>query len=205
MIYELAIVARPTLSETEINSLSKIVQDVINQFGGEILVEDNWGALTFAQIASNRENKGNFLYFIYQTGAETNLELTRRLKINEGVHKYLFCKLGPDSKKEKILKNLKIPYSKKYPGSITDLEDESDVVKDRKRFVKKKHCWFTAKNIKADWKDPKTFSWLVNEFGKIAPARISGVSYKHQRLATTAIKRARQLGIISHLSNQVAK
>jgi ribosomal protein S18 len=63
-------------------------------------------------------------------------------------------------------------------------------------------AFFKSNNIIADWKDPKTYSWLVNEFGKISAARVSGVSRKHQRYVTTAIKRARTLGIISHISSR---
>ncbi len=66
-------------------------------------------------------------------------------------------------------------------------------------------CWFTTNKITADWKDPKTYAWLVNEFGKISPARVSGVSRKHHRWAESAIKRARNIGLISHLAGNTAE
>ena len=62
-------------------------------------------------------------------------------------------------------------------------------------------CFFKSNNIIADWKDPKTYSWLVNEFGKISAAEFLAFQ-KAQRYVTTAIKRARNLGIISHISNR---
>ena len=74
----------------------------------------------------------------------------------------------------------------------------------RKKFARKKTCWFAAKSIKADWKDPKTYGWLVNEFGKISPARVTSISRKHQRFANNAVKRARNIGLISQLSDQTA-
>ncbi|OFZ28009.1 MAG: 30S ribosomal protein S18 [Bdellovibrionales bacterium RIFOXYB1_FULL_37_110] len=80
-----------------------------------------------------------------------------------------------------------------------------DIEKDRRRFARRRNCWFIARGIKADWKDPKTYMWLINEFGKISPARVSGVSTKHQRFVNSAIKRARQLNIVSHLSDAVLK
>ena len=92
-----------------------------------------------------------------------------------------------------------VSYEDAYWGEIVDPDGER---RDRKRFSKGKHCFFKSNNIEANWKDPKTYSWLVNEFGKISAARVSGVSRKHQRYVTTAIKRARNLGIISHLSNR---
>ncbi|MEI8347856.1 MAG: 30S ribosomal protein S18 [Pseudomonadota bacterium] len=82
---------------------------------------------------------------------------------------------------------------------------EFDVEKDRRNFSKRKSCWFTAKKICADWKDPGTYSWLISEFGKITPARISGISAKHQRIVTQTIKRALQLGLCSQLSGRIAQ
>ncbi|OFZ37462.1 MAG: 30S ribosomal protein S18 [Bdellovibrionales bacterium RIFOXYD12_FULL_39_22] len=55
------------------------------------------------------------------------------------------------------------------------------------------------------WKDPATYSWLISEFGKISPARVSGISRKYQRRITSEIKMARQLGIASYLSNRIAE
>jgi small subunit ribosomal protein S6 len=75
--------------------------------------------------------------------------------------------------------------------------------KDKKLFMRKKTCWFTAQNIEPNWKDPETYLWLINEFGKISPARVTGVSTKYQKMATKAIKRARNVGLISHLHRSV--
>ena len=80
-----------------------------------------------------------------------------------------------------------------------------DVDKDRKMFAKKKSDWFIAKKTTPDWKDPSTYSWLVNEFGKISPARVTGLTPKNHRLAVAAIKRGRAMGLISYLSSHTAR
>lgn len=80
-----------------------------------------------------------------------------------------------------------------------------DVDKDRKMFAKKKSDWFIAKKTSPDWKDPSTYSWLVNEFGKISPARVTGLTPKNHRLAVAAIKRGRAMGLISYLSSHTAR
>ena len=107
------------------------------------------------------------------------------------------------------MENYKCPFSTgKYKGSVTDsLKDDAEetVEKDRRKFARKKSCWFTAKKVKADWKDPGTYAWLINEFGKITPARVSGISRKHQRFADYAIKRARQVGLASSLTGRIAE
>lgn len=209
MIYELALVVKTDLNEEEVKKLTELVHNVISEYEGEVLIEDEWGKLSLAQPTPKGTGTGHFFYFLYKASkSETNKELARRFKINEGVLRYMTVKLADNDKHlEDLTKNYKTPFSKKYNGSVTDNADEEgrDMEKDRKQFARRKTCWFTAKNLRADWKDPKTFAWLVNEFGKIAPARITGVSRKHQRFATTAIKRARNIGVISHLSNKLAQ
>jgi ribosomal protein S18/ribosomal protein S6 len=208
MIYELVVVLNDEAGDTGIASISETLNGVMAKHEGEILLEDQWGLLTMAQPSSKGHKRGNYLYYIYRADNNTNQELNRKLNINESVMKYLTVRLGEDAEAQNIVKNYKCPYSKTHKGSLTDSVNEEmgmDMERDRKRFAKRKNCWFTAKNIKADWKDPKTFSWLVNEFGKISPSRVSGISRKHQRFATTAIKRARNIGIISPLSRRVAE
>ncbi len=80
-----------------------------------------------------------------------------------------------------------------------------DLDKDRRMFSRKKSCWFCAKKEDPDWKETSSYDWLINEFGKISPARISGLCSIHQRMATMSIKRGRNMGMISYVSNQTAR
>lgn len=207
MIYELAVVARPESGDDVLASLKTLVSEAVTERQGEILLADDWGLLHLAQPTSKGVGQGKYLYFIFKTDdMTTNKEIARRFKINEGVLKSILVKIGGNELAEQTVKNYKSPFSKTHRGSILDnVEGGSfDAEKDRKRFVRKKSCWFTAKKIDADWKDPATFMWLVNDFGKISPARISGITKQHQRKATVAIKRARQLGIASSMTRDVA-
>lgn len=211
MIYECAVVAKTETSDQDLQAIQNMVRDVLKETGGgtgEVLIQDDWGKKNFGQSTAQGVEGGHYLYFTFRGASDTNKELTRRLRINESVIRFLILSLGEDSEQENLVKAYKTPFSKRYHGTVTEEEeDEFDPEggKGRKRFAKRKSCWFAANNIKADWKDPATFTWLITEFGKIAPARISGVSRKHQRFATQAIKRARQLGIVSYISNQVAQ
>ena len=202
MIYELCCLVNSDASEAEVAKVNEIVGSSLKDFSGELVLEDNWGVKTLAQPTSSGKTKANFQYFIYKTeNADVNKEIVRRLKISDHVLKYGVFGLGDDSQTADLLKNFKTPFSKKYNGSITDIDDEESEG-GKKKFSRGKSCWFTARQLKSDWKDPNTYSWLVNEFGKILPARVSGVSRKHQRYVTTAIKRARNLGVLSHISNK---
>lgn len=64
---------------------------------------------------------------------------------------------------------------------------------------KEKYCWFRKNKIKyVDYKDPEFLMRFINEQGKILPRRITGTSLKYQRKVSTAIKRARHLGILPY-------
>jgi small subunit ribosomal protein S6 len=205
MIYELSLVAKSELSDEQVTALQDLVGQVVGEHQGEVLVKDDWGTLTFAQPTSNGVTTGRFLFFVFKANNQNNVELARRFRINEGIIKHLVVKVGEEKEQEVLLKSLKTPFSKSFKGSVTDTGDDADDAKDSRKFARRRTCWFTANKFRADWKDPATFLWLVNEFGKISPARISGISRKHQLFARTAIMQARQLGIASYISNSIAE
>lgn len=71
----------------------------------------------------------------------------------------------------------------------------------RKRAPTNKRCPFMAagwKNI--DYKDTETLKRFITERGKILPRRITGVSARFQRLLSTAVKRARYIGLLPFVS-----
>ena len=205
MIYEMSVVAKSSCNEKSLQEIAKSVHEVIRDYKGTILIEDEWGSMNFAQSTTKGERQGHFFYFLFEAVGMANGELTRRFNINENVLKNMIIKVGDGRTKDKLIKNYKTPFSKQHNGSVTD-EEASDIGKQggHRKFAKRKSCWFTTKKIKADWKDPLTFNWLVNEFGKISPARVTGISRKHQRFAMSAIKQARQMGIMAYLSNGIA-
>ena len=203
MIYELALSIKTGLNDEQIAKFQETVSSVVQSHEGDVLVSDDWGRLAIPQATTKGIDSVRMLYFIYKANNKNNRELVRRLKIMENTVRHLIVLLGDDSQADAFVKNLKIPFSKKYPGSVVD-DDDHEEGEEKRNFSRRRSCYFLAKGIKADWKDPKTYSPLLNEFGKISLARISNVSRKHQRFVTTAIKRARNIGIIGHLSNHIA-
>ncbi len=59
-------------------------------------------------------------------------------------------------------------------------------------------CESGARTI--DHKDERTLGRFITERGKILPRRISGMCARHQRQASTAIKRARFLALIPYIA-----
>ncbi|WP_041941774.1 30S ribosomal protein S18 [Waddlia chondrophila] len=62
---------------------------------------------------------------------------------------------------------------------------------------RKKRCPFTTAGVKEiDYKNIEQLSKFITERGKILPRRITGVSAHHQRMLSTAIKRARHMALL---------
>ncbi len=69
---------------------------------------------------------------------------------------------------------------------------------------RKKYCRFKKSGIKfIDHKDPNFLLKLVNEQGRILPRRLTGTSLKYQRKVAQAIKRARHLGLMPFVADQL--
>lgn len=204
MIYETAFVVRPDASEEIVNSIKNSISDVLKEYGAETLVNDSWGVKTFAQSTESGLKKGAYHYFMYKGNGALNKELERRFNINENLVRFIIVKLGEDKDQAEIVKNYKNPNHSQAANAQASDEDYSDD-KDKKMHSKRKSCWFSAKKTSPDWKDPKSYSWLVNEFGKISPARITGLTPRYQREANDAIKRGRNMLLISYQSNDIAR
>jgi small subunit ribosomal protein S6 len=200
MIYELAYVVKPDATEEALSSVKTLMEGTLKEFGGEILINDTWGVKTFAQPFESGLAKGNFFYVMYKTPGTTNAEIERKMGINEAVVRFMIVKLGDDAKQDSIMKAYKNPNHTQ--AAEAGEMGESD--KDKRMHSKRRSCYFSAKKMGPDWKDPKSYSWLVNEFGKISPARITGLTPKYQRRACDAIKRGRIMGLMSYVSNSVA-
>lgn len=67
----------------------------------------------------------------------------------------------------------------------------------------KKVCWFEMNKVEPDYKDIKIIGRFVTERGKIVPRRLSGVSAKNQRLLAVAVKRARHLGLLPFVAENI--
>jgi small subunit ribosomal protein S6 len=201
MIYEAAAILRAEIDPTALEAFKTLFLDITKEFKGEVLLADDWGTRTFAQPKSGGKKRGRYLYFMYQSAnGAINAEIERRWKIHEDVMGSIIVKLGDDKKvKEQALKVYKNPFLE----TELDVKEPLDSEKGKK-FAKRRSCWFTVNKLEPDWKRPLTISWLVNEFGKINPQRVSGISAKYHRKAVTQIKRARVMGVLGYLTSDVA-
>lgn len=78
------------------------------------------------------------------------------------------------------------------------MEEKTAVKKTFKKIPRRKVCAFCQEKVASiDYKDVNRLKKYVSEGGKILPRRNTGVCAKHQRLLSTAIKRARVMSLIA--------
>ena len=71
----------------------------------------------------------------------------------------------------------------------------------RRRGGRRRVCRFCADTEMAiDYKDVGQLRYFISDRGKIVPRRISGNCALHQRVVTTAIKRARNIALMPYTS-----
>lgn len=75
----------------------------------------------------------------------------------------------------------------------------------RKKIIRKrsydfelKKCLFCAERKEVDHKDAETLRRFISPYGRILPARKTGLCTKHQRQLTKATKRARFLALLPY-------
>ncbi len=81
------------------------------------------------------------------------------------------------------------------------MDDDKGGGSRRRPMFRRKVCRFCAdKTLRIDYKDVRTIASFVTERGKMTPSRITGNCARHQRLLTTAIKRARSVALLPFTS-----
>lgn len=74
----------------------------------------------------------------------------------------------------------------------------------KKGNLRTRECRFTKAGVEyIDYKDVKTLNRFTNDQGKILPRRVTGTCAKYQRQLTRAIKRARHLGLMSFVTENL--
>lgn len=75
-----------------------------------------------------------------------------------------------------------------------------------KRVFKKKPCSFCVEKMDyVDYKNLPVLKKFINSHGKILPSRVSDTCARHQRLVSTAIKRARFIALLPYSLERVRK
>ena len=90
--YETVFIARQDISANQVEDLTKVFNEAINENGGKIINTENWGLRTLAyRIKKNR--KGHYVMSHIDAPAKAIHEMERQMRINEDVLRYLTMKV----------------------------------------------------------------------------------------------------------------
>ncbi|UWD33984.1 30S ribosomal protein S18 [Mesomycoplasma molare] len=75
-----------------------------------------------------------------------------------------------------------------------------------KKPFKKRPCYFCLESMNyIDYKETELLKKFTSSHGKINPSRLTGTCSRHQRLLSTAIKRARIIALLPFVSERIRK
>lgn len=112
MIYESAVLAHADTNDEQLASIKAIINSVVTDNKGEVLIDDDWGIRTLAQPTEKKIRRGRYLYFVYRSNQKANAEIDRRLRINENAVRSIIVLLGTDDQKDAFVKGYKCPLPK---------------------------------------------------------------------------------------------
>ncbi|OGW56860.1 MAG: 30S ribosomal protein S18 [Nitrospirae bacterium RBG_16_43_8] len=76
--------------------------------------------------------------------------------------------------------------------------DRKEKTLQQRRMQRKKFCRFCSEKAEfIDYKDIRIMRYYLTDKGKILPRRMTGACARHQRSLTEAIKRARNIALLS--------
>lgn len=82
--YETVFIARPDLSEKQVQELTEAMTKIVTDNGGKIHKTEYWGLKTLA-YRINKNRKGHYTLIEMDAPAATSIELERNLRLNEDV------------------------------------------------------------------------------------------------------------------------
>ncbi len=91
-IYEELYIAKPDVTDEEIDALNGQLEAVIKQSGGQIDKTDKWGVRKLAYRVK-KQAEGYYVLLVFHAGATTVKEIERRLRVTDLVLKFLTVRM----------------------------------------------------------------------------------------------------------------
>jgi small subunit ribosomal protein S6 len=97
-MYEILFIANPGLGETEVEALTEQVKGFVEKDGGRIEKVENWGKKRLAyEVRGHRE--GYYILIMTESTGPLVKEVERRLKVTDGVIRYLTVRVDEELRK----------------------------------------------------------------------------------------------------------
>ena len=100
--YESVVIARPELTESQIENLINSLSKIISDEKGKVVKKENWGLRSLAyRIKKNK--KGHYFMLNLDSDPSTIFEYERRMRINEDIIRFLTIKINEIDHKPSLL------------------------------------------------------------------------------------------------------
>ena len=140
--YESVVIARPELTETQIENLINDLSDIITKDDGKVLKKEQWGLRSFA-YKINKNKKGHYFMLNLDSAPTIIFEYERQMRINEDIIRYLTIKIDKIDDNPSILSN----------DNNKPVEENNIKTNENNNFVEKNNEWFKLQK----WFIKKTF------------------------------------------------
>jgi small subunit ribosomal protein S6 len=102
-IYEILFIADPSLGEPEVDALAVQVQGYVEKEGGRVPKVEKWGKKRLSyMIGKHRE--GSYVLLAVEGGASIVKEVDRRLRVTDGVIKFMIVRVDEDLRRAENMK-----------------------------------------------------------------------------------------------------
>ena len=100
--YESVVIARPELTEVQVDKLVNDLSEIITKDKGKIIKIEKWGLRSFA-YKINKNKKGHYFMLNLDSAPSTIFEYERKMRINEDIIRFLTLKIEEVDEKPSIL------------------------------------------------------------------------------------------------------
>ena len=146
--YESVVIARPELTETQIDNLINDLSDIITNDGGKVVKKEQWGLRSFA-YKINKNKKGHYFMLNLDSAPTIIFEYERQMRINEDIIRFLTIKIDKIDENPSILSNENSKPTEEYNIKTK----ENDISQNNDNIVEKNNEWFKLQK----WFIKKTF------------------------------------------------
>jgi small subunit ribosomal protein S6 len=103
--YETTLITRVDQSDDALKALKDRLFNIIKDFGGELVYQEDWGKRKFA-FPIQKEVRGHYTYIVYTGKSGVVAELERNLRLNESTVRFMTVNLSKEFNKEVFTKEL---------------------------------------------------------------------------------------------------
>jgi small subunit ribosomal protein S6 len=117
--YEILFIGDPNLGEPEVDALTTLVQGYVEKEGGRIQKIEKWGKKRLAYgVGKHRE--GSYVLIVTEGGASLVKEVERRLRVTDGVIRFLTVRVDEELRKAEQRKAKRTAEEEKRRGKMSD-------------------------------------------------------------------------------------